>query len=617
MTGRTTAPAAAAAARPPLDSADARAVVCSWAGTFAPSGHRVGPAVDSVERLARMLTWATDNGRLTTVGTIAQVWVVGESAVDLLGWGVDPGEAINDSAEQLDMLREDCRARLTEAVARDLTTLERGGWRVRDGWETGGAWVRLQRIDPRERRGRGKGGKSPLVRVDVMLEPYAWTTPAPSGDENLGILGDDAAGWGLVDPIPDDATDDQVAAAEDQARAELGRRLSWCVEHLGVLPQITPSRTGAAIARQIWRAGKDRNADIEARDLDQHRSHVLTGPVPVPPLAHPPRGDLEPPMVWAAEQVDPAALEAADRLVVSDLFGSYLGSFNVPLPIGEPEHLDATAAAAALWESGTSPDKWPVGLWAVVFPGADAVPDWDVMPPAHLEWWHQVTKAPSSAVVADAVATVCTETLRGLAQTWTSGYGIDWCRDNLTLVEGWRWPHSAPALAKMQTTVGNALRVAEFARDQPMRKFVRAVYRSYAGALSNTPDQWGQWRAEHSTPVGQAQIRAEARWRARRKIDAVRRRTGQNPLTFVTDASAFLVPRRMDLAMFADPAPEPKPGRELTPAQRMPLGQLRLERWCTLTDTAREQLATARGHEQVAAAVAAAFKNSDRVEVCK
>jgi hypothetical protein len=351
-----------------LRGADAGAVLCSAAGTFAPSGEKLGPAVDSVERLARMLTYVADLGRLSTIGTIAQVWIVGPSAVDMLGWLVHPGT--DDEHTPVHELREAARERLTAAVARDLPILERGGWRAREGWERGGAWVRLERLAPGSRRGR-RGDTAP-TRVDVILEPFAWTTPAPSGAENLGILGDEAAGWGL----PED---------EDAARAELGRRITWCVQHLGTLPAISASRTGAAIASADWRAAAEANARIDARNLRQARRKLLTEPVPLPPLAYPPRTELEPAIVWSVARVDEAAAATADRLVVLDQRASYLASAAaVAVPVGAPRHVaDEDGLNAALWWSDAAePSAWPCGVWSVMFPAPADAPELN-MPPVH------------------------------------------------------------------------------------------------------------------------------------------------------------------------------------------------------------------------------------------
>jgi hypothetical protein len=597
---------------PLRESADARAVLCDWAGTWAPSGRHLGPALDSVERLGRMLTWAADHGRLSTVATPAQVWIVG-GAVDSLGWGVDPGAVAGESAAELDAVRAECRDRLTEAVARTVPALERAGWRPRDGWETGGAWVRLERIPPRERR-RDKAGPPPMTaRVDVILEAYAWTTPAPSGDENLGILGDEAAGWGLPAPAAD-ADDEAIRAAETDARAELGRRLCRCVQWLTVLPAITPSRTGALITGRLWREGAEHNRKIAANDHRAHPAHVLAAPVAVPALSAPPRGELEPPTAWAVPVVDPDALAAADRLVITDRFGAYGASMSVGFPVGEPEYLDAAACARELWHTDTPPAHWPVGLWTCVFPGPETLPDWDVLPPAHPEWWRQATAAAAAGQIPDGLVTVTTETLAGLAQTWTSGPGIDWCRTHLAIVDGWRWPASSRALERLQPIIGDTLRAADAAGDRAMGRFGRAVMRAYVGALGNSPDQWGKFRAAHSTPIGQAQIHAHARWSLRRKLDGVRVRTGSAPLMARTDAGTFLVSRGMDLGLFGDG--DPGTDKHGTP-KPMPLGHLRLERWCEITDAARDQLAAARGPDRVAAAIGAAFAGADRVEVCK
>ncbi|MFC7535742.1 hypothetical protein, partial [Actinoplanes sp. GCM10030250] len=142
--------------------------------------------------------------------------------------------------------------------------------------------------------------------------------------------------------------------------------LVWCVEHLGELPSITVTRTGASIADRLWKAGGKRNSDIAARDLESHASHVLSAPVPVPPITDPPRGLIEPPLVWSVAELDAELVAAADRVLVVDQRGAYLGSAGmVGFPVGDPVPLmSTTELESALWFSPEpDPNRWPTGLW--------------------------------------------------------------------------------------------------------------------------------------------------------------------------------------------------------------------------------------------------------------
>ncbi|MBP1054950.1 hypothetical protein J6397_33105, partial [Rhodococcus qingshengii] len=240
---------------PASEAADGHAVIVTAAGTYTPSGHTLTGPVDSIEKLDKLIRWAT----LTPLGAPAQIWIVGIEACEMLGWIIDPGS--EDDVDDMEILRTRAAEELTAILHATLTPMLTAGWELRG---EPGHVVHLSRTT---------GNFTSMV--DIFIEPYVWTYWNKDfgwgnrvGD--MGILGSPTAGTYLPD--------DDLPAAQ-----ELGRRLAWCAQHLGVLPGPTPARTGAAIVDKIKR--------------DRTRSGkgiVVTVGGPVPPLDGEPRGDLEP-----------------------------------------------------------------------------------------------------------------------------------------------------------------------------------------------------------------------------------------------------------------------------------------------------------------------------------
>lgn len=562
---------------------DQLALVVTVDGVFAPSapaGSKAPfPAPVSVDALARTLNTALAHKRLQTVGTIAQVWVLG-GAVDLLKWAPDP---VQRKADMTDVqVRDLTRERLKDKVGASAAALENNGWRLREGWKNGGCWVRLEKIRTPEEIHKGM----PVRRVDVMLEPYAWTTGGALDDgntrEKLGVLGTPAGGTGIPDSdiVPEDA------------RCELSRRLGWLVEHLGMLPAVTGSATGAAMVGHGWRAGEHINAenaakrDAAARTGDKkfkaHDVVIPEGPGPIPPLAYDaPPGDIEPRLAWwrlpSADEI-----AAAATLVVPDRRGSYLGSAGASLVLGDPVPLIGADidAEPQLWMPGApeaDPAKWPRGLWLLLLPPADEVPGWDELPPFHQTWWRRYARtgdranAPDSApvpvwVTTETAAAMATEPrkIRKDKETGeetsypTGGLGLQWCRENVPIMEAWVWERCGTALKPWQTTMSAAYRAALAEGDQVMRAIVGDVYKSYIGRMHKSADDWGQWRAAHSQPVWRNQIHALTTVSIRRKSaearDKIAAATGLDcsPVAATTDDTTWLLPAAVAPELVAD-----------------------------------------------------------------
>jgi hypothetical protein len=296
-----------AALPPASESADGHAIIVTAAGTYAPSGHTLTGPVDSIEKLDKLIRWAT----LTPLGAPAQIWIVGIEACEMLGWIIDPGS--EDDVDDMEILRTRAAEELTAILHATLTPMLTAGWELRG---EPGHVVHLSRTT---------GNFTSMV--DIFIEPYVWTYWNKDfgwgnrvGD--MGILGSPTAGTYLPD--------DDLPATQ-----ELGRRLAWCAQHLGVLPGPTPARTGAAIVDKIKR--------------DRTRSGkgiVVTVGGPVPPLDGEPRGDLEPALGWTRI---PGSEELSDatQLVSIDQRAAYLASAGMlEFGYGKPRHLRARRCAA-------------------------------------------------------------------------------------------------------------------------------------------------------------------------------------------------------------------------------------------------------------------------------
>ncbi|WP_040793227.1 hypothetical protein [Nocardia paucivorans] len=588
--------AARTAARPHVDEV---ALIITTDGCWMPTapaandpkcpGIPVRPPVTSVGQLARILTEATDAGRLQSVGVVAQVWVLGEAA-DALGWVPEPVQKVKGMTDI--QVRDETRRRIADKVAGSAAELERFGWRLREGWREGGARVRLERIpDPR----KGKTGAR-SVRVDVVLEVLAWTTGGATADgnarEKLGVLGSPAAGTGLPDSDAD----------PEAARLELARRLAWCVEVLGMLPSVTGAATGAALVDRGWKAGAKINESnaakrggAAARGVQFKGRDVVipSGPGPIPPFTLcPPVGDIEPRLSWW-RLPSVAEIETAAALVVPDRRGSYLGSAGASLVLGKSMPLEGDRLDSVLWFSDErNPNKWPRGLWLLGLPHPDLVPDWDVLPPLHDSWW-RAFGTPFNAPAPDAAAGVMpvwvtTETAAALAADPTlGGYGLDWCRNHVSVLEAWVWERSGTALKPWQMLMSRAYKTAVAENDRVMKAFVGDIYKSYIGRLHKSPEDWGPWRRRHSQPVWRAQIQALTTVSIRRKTVEARARiraaTGRecSPFAATTDDTTWLLPAGVDPALVSDDTD----GN---------LGRMVLKAVTPLSDTDRAALITAR-----------------------
>ncbi len=528
------------AALPPAgEAADGHAVIVTAAGTYTPSGHTLTGPVDSIEKLDKLIRWAT----LTPLGAPAQIWIVGIEACEMLGWIIDPGS--EDDVDDMEVLRTRAAEELTAILHATLTPMLTAGWELRG---EPGHVVHLSRTT---------GNFTSMV--DIFIEPYVWTYWNKDfgwgnrvGD--MGILGSPAAGTYLPD-------DDLPAARE------LGRRLAWCAQHLGVLPGPTPARTGAAIVDKIKR--------------DRTRSGkgiVVTVGGPVPPLDGEPRGDLEPALGWTRIP-DLEELSDATQLVSIDQRAAYLASAGMlEFGYGKPRHLRGEDALDAARQS-----KTPFGLWRVTLPPGDML----ALPPAlPLPHPHMLADQP----VQTWITTVSLDAL----QTSIADGGIGAELDDLDIAEAWVYPEQGRALDKWAKILREARKVAVDTGDTAMKRFIGACYKGYIGRMVN-PDMWtAKQMQHHHQPLWRAAIIAHCRWRGRRVAMRIARETGRWPLRTVTDSWVYPLPPGIDIADESDA-----------------LGKMTLEKSAPLTENITVMLTDARDTHEINLALKAAFTDED------
>ncbi|WP_370185195.1 hypothetical protein [Rhodococcus wratislaviensis] len=493
--------AGSAAADPPVwealpagDEADGHALIVTAAGTYTPSGRELTGPVDSVEKLDKLIRWAS----LTPLGAPAQIWIVGQAACELLGWIIDPGS--EDDVDDMEALRNRAAQELTAVLHATLTPLLNAGWELRGD---PGHVVHLS---------RSIGNFTSMV--DVVIEPYVWTYwNKDFGWHNrvgdMGILGAPTAGTYLPD-------DDLPAARE------LGRRLAWCAKHLGVLPGPTPARTGAALVDKIKR-----------ERIRSGKGIVVTTPGSVPPLDGPPRGDLEPAVGWTrVPEADD--LDNAHRLVSIDQRAAYLASAGMlEFGYGQPKHLTGdTAAAAAVTEKGA-----PFGLWRITLPPGQALSLPEKLPLPHP---HMLADQPVQTWVT-------TVSLDGLCSPVADG-GIGAELDDLDITEAWVYPQQGRALDKWAKILREARKAAVDTDDEATKRFLGTCYKGYIGRMVN-PDMWtAKQMQHHHQPLWRAAIIAHCRWRGRRVAMRIAREHGRWPVRTVTDSWVYFLADGEDIA---------------------------------------------------------------------
>ncbi|MGO4203626.1 hypothetical protein AB4Z09_18115 [Rhodococcus sp. TAF43] len=526
-------------ALPSGTDADGHALIVTADGFYTPSGQFWDKPVDSIDKLDKLIQWAA----LTPLGVPAQVWVVGIDLCTQLGWAIDPGS--EDDVDDLEVLRVRAVEELRDVISGTLPPLVAAGWELRGD---PGHVIHLSR----------QIGKATQM-VDVILEPYVWTYWNKDfgwgnriGD--MGILGNPAVGTYLPD-------DDEPAARE------LGRRLAWSAQHLGVLPGPTPARTGAAVLDKIRRE-RTRSA----------KGIVVTTAGPMPPIDGAPRGDLEPAAGWARVP-DSDDLEETAQLVTIDQRAAYLASAGMlAFGYGKPKYLTGDAASTAATE-----DKPPFGIWRVTLPAAGQYAIPEKLPLPH----------PAMRDDQPVQTWITTVSLEGLcAPIADGGMGLD--VDDLAVTEAWVYPERGRALDKWAKVLREARTAATESGDVAMKRFLGACYKGYIGRMVN-PDMWTATRMQHHhQPIWRAAIIAHCRWRGRRVAMRIARETGRWPIRTMTDSWVYLLGDGQAVADDSDA-----------------LGKMAVEKHAALTDEMILAFAAATDTHEVKLAISQAYATDD------
>ncbi|EME22637.1 hypothetical protein G419_04935 [Rhodococcus triatomae BKS 15-14] len=523
-------------ALPTGSAADGHAIIVTAEATYTPSGAKLTGPVDSIEKLDKLIQWAA----LQPLGVPAQVWLVGTGACELLGWTINPGSEYD--VDDLEKLRIRAAESLGLVITASLPPLITTGWELRGD---PGHVVHLSRAI----------GKATQM-VDIILEPYVWTYwnkdfgwHGRIGD--MGILGNPTAGTYLPD-------DDLPAARE------LGRRLAWTAQHLGVLPGPTPARTGAAVLDKIRRERTRTGKGI-----------VVTTAGAVPPIHGAPDGDFEPAAGWIRDHLDSDDLDDVSQIVTIDQRAAYLASAGMlEFGYGKPRQLLGVDAADA-----ASADKPAFGIWHVTLPagGQYALPE--KLPLPHPE---MLTDQPVTTWVT-------TVSLEGLcAPIVDGGMGLD--IDDLAVTEAWVYPERGRALDKWAKVLREARAVAAETGDAAMKRFIGACYKGYVGRMTR-PEMWTATRMQHHhQPIWRAAIMAHCRWRGRRVAMRIARDTGRWPIRTMTDSWVYLLGDRQTIADESEA-----------------LGKMVVEKHTALTDETLLAFAAAESARDVRLAIAAAY----------
>ncbi|MFW0786119.1 hypothetical protein AAFP35_16545 [Gordonia sp. CPCC 206044] len=482
-------------------------MIVTSAKVLSPSGFvLVDKPVDSVDKLLKVLEWRQRQRPLTPAGLPAQVWVL-DAACVALGWGpddIDPGDEADYSDEELRQgrMRTDLIARLDDATRTLLTPhLAPDG---RDGWHLYQPGTEIgHRLHLSHTVGRRK------FMVDVILEPWAMETRR-SGHDRLGILGSESDGT-LID------FDDEM----DTAR-EMARRLSWHVEHLGVLPGITSARTGAVILDQIFRDRRKTGKGV-----------VIDTPVAVPALDGADHEDLEPFLTWVREWIETEEIENADELITIDQRASYLASAGmIDLGYGDVVHHAGDNADQLAHTS----NKLPFGVWQVTLPAADTLtlPTRLPLPHPHMRPDRPVT------------LWVTTETINSLcAPIADGGAGLDLA--DLAIAEAWTTTDQGVVLKRWKEILTTARKAAAETADPILKALVSDIYKGYLGRIAGDKN-WDSHMRHHYQPIWAAAIKSHARHRSRVKAMKIAAEHDLWPIMGLTDAWTYLVPAGINLS---------------------------------------------------------------------
>ena len=355
---------------------------------------------------------------------------------------------------------------VTEQIGQALAPLVTRGWELRARPTTA---LMLTRSQGAQR-----------LSVEILAEPRPW------------LAGGSA--WVAEDP------------------AELGRRLRQWYAAVGTLPAASGAASAAVLSDHIMRGRAGR------------RGVVVSTPG-VLPAGVQPEVRIQPAWCASAAEVE-QEFERSDELVCLAQQCPQLASAGMlTLGHGQPQALDAAAAAAAVVES-----KRPFGLWRVTLPPAN-----DLMLPAMLPLPHPQMRADEPAQ-----AWLTSEDLDGLAKDVRDG-GAGLTADQLAVDEAIVWPQQGRILEAWATRLREARET--FRDDSALQGLVESAAADYLTALAE-PDAWRAeaWR-HHFQPAWAAAIATHVRFRGRRAAMRISREYRVWPV-YAHDADMIYTPGR-------------------------------------------------------------------------
>lgn len=490
---------------PASTAADGHALIVLADRVITPSGRKVLGALNSIERLEKLLLWSVDH--LTSKGTSLQIWIVGPEVLEAIGWAIDPADKAFAKAKNDDEVNEIARQLVDDRINASVSAHFDSEWTA----TVSGFRVHFKRDSAR--RGQTR-------HVDLILESYVQLL---SQRDNLGILGERDGATSL----PDD---------NEAAAAELGRRIGWWVEHIGTLPSFTGANAGAALRDQIAR-NRTTGTSGRARKVASTTEPSPESPNPMPPLfgAH---DILEPEVRWRRRPTR-QEVAAASTIQIIDQRASYLASAGMlSFGYGEPVHVDASAAEERLRATKAT----PFGLWHIELPAAASLNLPEQLPFPHP--YMQEKAATDAWVTSVSLDALCAPVADG-------GAGLSF--DDLALSEAWVWPKQGRTLATWAKTLREARSAATAAGDAVMKSLVGDVYKGYVGRMAN-PEMWSsEWMRHHHQPTWRSSIIAHARQRSRRAAMRIHDEFGLWPIRSITDSWTYLVPEGITIG---DSAPE-------------------------------------------------------------
>ncbi|SKZ04368.1 Uncharacterised protein [Mycobacteroides abscessus subsp. bolletii] len=541
-----------------MSGAAQRALLINSHGSYSADYQSLTGPVDSVAKFGQLLDWYIGKmGGLNPLGGPGQVWIIGSAACELLGWWRDELNAENARLSA---------AELQDFLAGVFQSLEGTGWELLgEPDKLSPQMLLVKRVTMYQRNpsdgtikkdARGNDvTRTERRMVQLILEPFAEEI---TGRSEIGLL----------ENLPED---------DETATREVGRRVQWLTEQLGVLPTVSAATTGQRIQDEIYKARKKKGADKGGAVVDKpgvikgvtiEGVEIGAGDEGAGVISV---GELEPAAHWGRPYIAASEIPDECELLLLDQTAAYLATAgSIELGFGDIHHLqgdqDITrmfAAATAKSTSRKDPTaKWPFGIFLAVLPAGSS--DRCNHLPKNMPLPHPLMEKDR-----DVDVWITTESVRGLCAPVEEGGG-GFRLEDLAIDEAYIWDDTRRFLEDWAAKL-RAVRLAAIrADDKDVARYIGAIYKHYVGRMGT--DKWPEAKMYHWQPIWRAAIIAHCRWRARRQAMVISAQAqtkakalanpspwdqyiaahGLWPIYTYTDSWRFLVPAGMQLA----PTPE-------------------------------------------------------------